>query len=36
MNRELFKLKKIAIRNGIFENVDLRRLLEMERSKLCK
>ena len=36
MNRELFKLKKIAIRIGIFENVDLSRSLEMNRSKLCK
>ena len=33
MNRELFKLKKIAIRIGIFENVDLGRSLEMNRSK---
>ena len=36
MNRELFKLEKIAIRIGIFENVDLSRSLEVNRSKLCK
>ena len=34
MNRELFKLKKIPIRIGIFENVDLSRSLEMNRSVL--
>ena len=31
-----FKLTKIPIRIGIFENVDLSRSLEMDRSKLCK